>query len=71
MIQPYTHQTSVTRRKYYIDKDVQKWVDQKMLKNPMKTKGLLQYIKGPKFKKWVVQKMKGLKKKTNYIKWKP
>jgi hypothetical protein len=41
MIQPYTHQTSVTRRKYYIDKDVQKWVDQKMLKNPMKTKGLL------------------------------
>ncbi len=25
-------------------------------------KGSLQYIKGPKFKNWVVQKMKGLKK---------
>ncbi len=25
-------------------------------------KGSLQHIKGPKFKKWVVQKMKGLKK---------
>ncbi len=28
----------------------------------MKKQGYLQYIKGPKFENWVVQKMKGLKK---------
>jgi hypothetical protein len=42
-------------------KDVQIWVDQKMLKNIMK-KNSLWYIKGLKFKNWVVQKIKGLKK---------
>ncbi len=34
----------------------------KNVKKPNEKKGFLQYIKGPKFKKWVVQKMKGLKK---------
>jgi hypothetical protein len=29
------------------------------------------YIKGLKFKNWVVQKMKGMKNLANYIKWKP
>jgi hypothetical protein len=43
-------------------KDLQKWVDQKMAKKPNEKKGSLQYIKRPKFKNWVVQKMKGLKK---------
>jgi hypothetical protein len=40
-------------------KDVHIWVDKKMLKNPMKKRFS---IKGPKFKNWVVQKLKGLKK---------
>jgi hypothetical protein len=35
-------------------------MDKKMLKNPMEKKKSLKYIKGLKFKKWVVQKMKGL-----------
>jgi hypothetical protein len=35
----------VTRGKYYIDKRCKKWVDQKMLKNPMKKKVLLQRTK--------------------------
>jgi hypothetical protein len=30
-------------------KDVQKWVDQKIAKEPNEKKGVLQYIKGPKF----------------------
>ncbi len=34
----------------------------KNAKELMKKKSFLQYIKGTKFKKWVVQKMKGLKK---------
>jgi len=37
-------------------------VDKKILKNLMEKKKNLKYIKGPKFKKWVVQKMKGLEK---------
>jgi hypothetical protein len=40
-------------------KDVQKWVDKKMLNNPMKKKIFYNIFKGPKFKKWVLQKMKG------------
>jgi len=28
----------VTRKKYYIDKSCTKWVDEKLLKNPMKKK---------------------------------
>ncbi len=43
-------------------KDVQKWMDKKMLKNLMKKKGSLKYIKGPKFKNWVVQIMNKLEK---------
>ncbi len=43
-------------------KDVQIWVDQKILKNPMKRKNSLEYIKRPKFKNWVIQKITGLKK---------
>ncbi len=43
----------------------------KTVKKLNEKKGYLQYIKGPKFKKWVVQKMKGLKHLGNYIKWKP
>jgi len=41
-------------------KDVQIWVNKKMLKILMNKKGSLQYIKGSKFKNWV-QKMTGLK----------
>jgi hypothetical protein len=33
----------VTRRKYYIDKDVQIWLDQKMLKNIMKKRFFIIY----------------------------
>jgi hypothetical protein len=40
-------------------KDVQIWMDKKMLKNPIKKRFS---IKGPKFKNWIVQKMKRLKK---------
>ncbi len=43
-------------------KDVQKWVDQKLLENPIKRQGSYQDIKGPDFQNWVVQKMKGLKR---------
>ncbi len=43
-------------------KDVQIWVDKKNAKYYNEKKGYLQYIKGPKFKNWVVKKMKGLKK---------
>jgi hypothetical protein len=35
----------VIKRKYYIDKNVQIWVDKKMLKNPTKKKVF--FIKGP------------------------
>ncbi len=34
----------------------------KNAKNYNEKKGFLQYVKGPKFKNWVIQKMKGLKK---------
>jgi len=34
----------------------------KNVKEHNEKKGFLYYIKGPKFKNWVVQKMKGLKK---------
>ncbi len=43
-------------------KDVQKWVNQKMLKNPMKKNKFYNISKNQSFKKWVIQKMKGLKK---------
>jgi len=42
-------------------KYVQIWVNQKIINNPMKKNKI---IKGPKFKNWVVQKMKGLEKPT-------
>jgi len=50
-------------------KDVQMWVDQKMLKNPMKKKSSLSKDQSSKIgysKKW-----KGWKNLANYIKWKP
>ncbi len=43
----------------------------KNVKGHNEKKGYLQSIKGPKFKNWVVQKMKGLKNLANNIKWKP
>ncbi len=43
----------------------------KNVEKPNGKKGFLQYIKRLKFKKWVVQKMKGLKKLAYYVKWKP
>jgi hypothetical protein len=52
-------------------KDVQIWVDKKMLKITMKKKVLYNISKDQKFKNWLVQKMKGLKNLANYIKWKP
>jgi hypothetical protein len=48
-------------------KDVQKWVDEKLLRTQWKKK----VIYKPKFKSWVIQKLKGLKNLANYIKWKP
>jgi len=42
-------------------KYVQIWVNQKIINNPMKKNKI---IKRPKFKNWVVQKMKGLEKPT-------
>jgi len=45
-----------------LTKYVRKWVDEKLLKNLMKKKSSLKHIIGPKFKNWVVQKIKGLKK---------
>ncbi len=60
----------MTRKIIILIKDVQKWVDQKMIKRPNEKKNLYS-IKRPKFKKWVVQKMKGLKTLTYYTKWKP
>jgi len=43
-------------------KDVQIWVDKKMLKNTMKKKVFYNISKHQNSKNWVVQKMKGLKK---------
>jgi hypothetical protein len=51
----------VIRRKYYIDKRCTNMGGSKNAKKHNK-KGYLQYIEGPKFKNWVVQKMKRLKK---------
>jgi hypothetical protein len=49
-------------------KDVQKWVHEKLLKNPMKKKRWfsITYHK-IEIQNWVVQKIKGLQNLTNYI----
>ncbi len=52
----------MTRRKYYIDKICTKMGGSKNAKQFNEKHGSLYYIKGPKFKKWVVQKTKELKK---------
>ncbi len=43
----------------------------KNVKEHNEKKGSLSYMKGPKFKIWVVQKLKGLKYLADYIKWIP
>ncbi len=58
----------MTRGKYYIDKICTNMDGSKNAKKPNEKKRFS--IKGPKFKYWVVQKMKGLKNLINYIKWK-
>jgi hypothetical protein len=49
----------VIRRKYYIDKKCINMGGSKSVKEPNDKN--YSPIKGPKFKNWVVQKMKGLK----------
>jgi hypothetical protein len=53
-------------------KDVQKWVHEKLLKNPMKKKHwfFITYQR-IEIQNWVVQKLKGLQNLTNYIEWNP
>jgi hypothetical protein len=48
------------KKEIILIKDVQKWVDQKMLNNPMKKRLFIIYQR-TKIEKVVVQKMKGLK----------
>jgi len=50
----------VTKRKSYIDKRCTNVGGSKNVKEPNEKKKFS--IKGPKFKNWVLQKMKGLKK---------
>jgi hypothetical protein len=53
----------VTRGKYYIDKRCTNMGgSKKLLNNTMKKRVLYNISKGPKFKNWIVQKMKRLKK---------
>jgi hypothetical protein len=49
----------VTKGKFYIDKKCTNMGGSKNVKEPNEKKN---YIKRPKFKNWVVQKLKGLKK---------
>ncbi len=49
-------------------KDVQKWVHEKLLKNPMKKKRWFSITyQRIKIQNWVVQKIKRLQNLTNYI----
>jgi hypothetical protein len=51
-------------------KDVQKWVNEKLLKNPMKKKRWFSIrYQRVEIQNWVVQKIKGLQNLTNYIEW--
>ncbi len=50
------------RGKYYIDKRCTNMGGSKNVKEPNEIKVYLQYIKGPKFTNWVVQKVTRLKK---------
>jgi len=50
----------VIKGKYYIDKICKNMGGSKNAKKPNEKKKIS--IKGPKFKNWVVEKMKGLKK---------
>ncbi len=53
-------------------KDVQKWVHEKLLKNPMKKKCWFSITyKRIEIQYWVVQKIKRLQNLTNYIEWNP
>ncbi len=53
-------------------KDVQKWVYEKLLENPMKKKHWIFIIyQRIEVQNWVVQKIKGLQNLSNYIKWNP
>jgi len=53
-------------------KYVQKWVHEKLLKNPMKKKRWLSITyQRIEIQNWVVQKIKGLQNLTNYIEWNP
>jgi hypothetical protein len=60
--QPYTHHTSVIRRKYYIDKRCTKMGGSKNVKKPNKKRFFID--QRTKIQKWVVQKMKRLKKRS-------
>jgi hypothetical protein len=49
-------------------KDVQKWVHEKLLKNPMKKKRWFsKTYQRIEIQNWVVQKIKGLQNLPNYI----
>ncbi len=55
----------MNKRKYYIDKRCTNMGGSKNVKESNEKKVFYQ---GPKFKNWVVQKIKGLKNLVNYIK---
>ncbi len=48
------------KKKYYIDRRCTNMGGSKISKNYIEKKKILKYIKGSKFKNWVVQKMKRL-----------
>ncbi len=52
----------MTKRKYILIKDVQKWVDQKMLKNLMKKKRLFIVYQRTKIQKLDSTKNEGVEK---------
>jgi hypothetical protein len=61
----------VIKGKYHIAKRCTNMGGSKNVKEHNEKKGSLSYMKGPKFKIWVVQKLKGLKYLADYIKWIP
>jgi hypothetical protein len=61
----------VTRKNVILIKDVQKWVDQKLLKNPIKKKNSIIYQRTKVQKLGSPKNERAKKNLANNIKWKP